>query len=372
VDSEEAKQATEAVSASIARTTHVDSRHAGRRSVLSARGKAAGRPTIRTKNVRPPVRSSSLHVTLQTHNRLQTSPCTSRNIKELNTRPSTTRKAREKRKSTRTTTITTITTQPRTSNNNSSRSNASQIKHYCTTSLVTKFTANAQCQRQRHSSSLRTDTRDPCTRESCLILARPMYLREDPTVTIDISTAGKASIKFGKGSVTASVGTAQVSTEIGKINFEVLEAPTPFLLCRADIDRLNIYFNNTTDKLIQGENRTPVIRKWGHPWFHLNKRESATMFLTETELRRLHRRFGHPAVMRLVKLLKNAGHNDFEEKTLEEITKFCYHCQLNSSAPRRFKFTLKDDRYFNYEILVDVMYLGNRPVLYVVDASTAF
>jgi hypothetical protein len=104
---------------------------------------------------------------------------------------------------------------------------------------------------------------------------------------------------------------------------------------------------------------------------NLNKRERATMFLTETELRRLHRRFEHPAVMRLVKLLKNAGHNDFEERTLEELTKFCHHCQLNSSAPRRFKFTLKDDRHFNYEILVDVMYLGNRPVLHVADASTA-
>ncbi|KAF1936978.1 hypothetical protein EJ02DRAFT_357822, partial [Clathrospora elynae] len=117
------------------------------------------------------------------------------------------------------------------------------------------------------------------------------------------------------------------------------------------MDRLKVYFNNTTDELIQGDVRIPVIRKWGHPWFHLNKREQATVFLTETELRRLHRRFGHPAVMRLAKLLKDAGHNDFEEKTLKEITRFCHHCQLNSSAPRRFKFTLKDDRYFNYEIL---------------------
>jgi hypothetical protein len=96
------------------------------------------------------------------------------------------------------------------------------------------------------------------------------------------------------------------------------------------------------------------------------------MFLTETKLRQLHCRFRHLAVMRLVKLLKNAGHNNFKERTLEEITKFCYYYQLNSSAPRQFKFTLKDDRHFNYEILVDVMYLGNRPVLHVVNASTAF
>jgi hypothetical protein len=94
--------------------------------------------------------------------------------------------------------------------------------------------------------------------------------------------------------------------------------------------------------------------------------------LTETELRRLHRRFGHPAVMRLTRLLKDAGHHDFKEKTLEEVTKFCHYYQLHSSAPRRFKFTLKDDRYFNYEILVDVMYLSSKPVLHVVDSSTAF
>ena len=196
--------------------------------------------------------------------------------------------------------------------------------------------------------------------------------REDPTVKIDTSTAGRASIKFGKGSVTASIGTVQVNTEIGTIDFEVLEAPTPFLLCLADMDRLKVYFNNTTDELVQNGACIPVIRKWGHPWFHLNKRERATVFLTETELRRLHRRFGHPAVTRLAKLLKDAGHDDFEEETLEEITKFCHHCQLNGSAPRRFKFTLKDDRNFNYEILVDVMYLGNKPTLHVVDSSTAF
>jgi hypothetical protein len=76
--------------------------------------------------------------------------------------------------------------------------------------------------------------------------------------------------------------------------------------------------------------------------------------------------------MRLVRLLKNAGHNDFKERNLKKITKFYYYCQLNSSAPRQFKFTLKDNCYFNYKILVDVMYLGSKPVLHVVNALTAF
>ncbi|KAF7578904.1 hypothetical protein PtrM4_031440 [Pyrenophora tritici-repentis] len=195
---------------------------------------------------------------------------------------------------------------------------------------------------------------------------------EDPTVTLDTSTAGNASVQFGKGSVTTSIGTAHVSTQIGKIKFEVLNAPTPFLLCLKDMDRLHVYFNNTTDQLVQGKATFPVIRKWGHPWFHLSKAERARVFLTETELRHLHRRFGHPAVERLIRLLKRAGHEDVDERLLREIQTFCHHCQAHDPAPRRFKFRLKDDREFNFEILVDVMYLSGKPVLHVIDSATTF
>jgi hypothetical protein len=42
-------------------------------------------------------------------------------------------------------------------------------------------------------------------------------------------------------------------------------------------------------------------------------------------LRWLCRRFRHLVVMRLVKLLKDTGHNDFEKRTLKEVIKFCYY-----------------------------------------------
>ncbi|KAK1995113.1 hypothetical protein LX36DRAFT_683289 [Colletotrichum falcatum] len=49
-----------------------------------------------------------------------------------------------------------------------------------------------------------------------------------------------------------------------------------------------------------------------------------------------------------------------------EINKFCHSCQLNSRAPGRFKFTLRDDYDFNYEVFVNVIYLdSNKPVLHV-------
>jgi hypothetical protein len=49
------------------------------------------------------------------------------------------------------------------------------------------------------------------------------------------------------------------------------------------------------------------------------------MFLIEIELRRLHCRFRHLAVIQLRKLLKNASYNNFKERTLKEIIKFCYY-----------------------------------------------
>ena len=45
---------------------------------------------------------------------------------------------------------------------------------------------------------------------------------------------------------------------------------------------------------------------------------------------------------------------------------------MHDLALRRFKFILRDDYKFNYKILIDVMYLGNKPTLYVVNSLTAF
>ncbi|KAM4061611.1 reverse transcriptase (RNA-dependent DNA polymerase) [Hirsutella rhossiliensis] len=198
--------------------------------------------------------------------------------------------------------------------------------------------------------------------------------REDPAITLDKTTAGQASIKFGNGEAILSLGSIALKTPLGRITFHILKTPTPFLLSLADMDRLGIYFNNLTDTIV-GRTTLPVIRKWGHPWFLLPKtNEAAIAFLTESEIRTLHRRFGHPAVPRLHNLLRQAGHNDVTIDILENISRFCHHCQMHSQAPRRFKFTLKDDQEFNYEIVADVLYLGTpqRPVLHVVDTATAF
>lgn len=96
------------------------------------------------------------------------------------------------------------------------------------------------------------------------------------------------------------------------------------------------------------------------------------IFLTELELKRLHKRFGSPRTERLYKLLKNAGHSDVDESILEHNRKFCHHCQSYDPAPQRFQFSIKDECHFNYEVVIDVMYIDNKPVLYAIDVATSF
>lgn len=140
------------------------------------------------------------------------------------------------------------------------------------------------------------------------------------------------------------------------------------------MDYINVKFNNLANVLIQGKKIVPIVRKWGHPWMLLNQREEAMAYsyLTKPELRQLHRRFGHPSVQRLTKLLQRAGYNKVDAYTIKHLTKFCKQCQLHSKSPGRFKFILKDDLNFNYSVLIDIMYLDGKPVLYVVDKATAF
>jgi hypothetical protein len=193
-----------------------------------------------------------------------------------------------------------------------------------------------------------------------------------PVATIDESTAGRHRIRFGDNPECVSLGDVKVKTPFGTISFAVMPTNTPFLLCLADMDRHGIYLNNIDNVLMHKNKAYPVVRKWGHPWLLLDNTETAVHYLTETELRQLHRRFGHPAADRLYRVLEKAGCNDVRKDILDKITKFCHQCQMHSKAPGRFKFTIRDDADFNHQIIVDVMYINQKPVLHAVDEATGF
>ena len=184
---------------------------------------------------------------------------------------------------------------------------------------------------------------------------------------------------FGVGS-TPSIGTINLDIPMGTVVFHILQVNTPFLLCLADMDKLGAYFNNIINQLVQSDQSYPIIRRYGHvflPWctsaytIATESFDQNPCFLTHVELRRLHRRFGHPSVQRLQQFLERPGH-DFELHTLEHLTKYRHHCQIHGSSPGRFSFTIKGDIDFNFNVIVDILYIEGKPILHIVDESTRF
>ena len=61
-----------------------------------------------------------------------------------------------------------------------------------------------------------------------------------------------------------SIKTIDVNSLIGKVQFYIIKADTPFLLCLADIDRLYIKYNNLKDVIITYTKKVLVIRRFSH------------------------------------------------------------------------------------------------------------
>lgn len=201
----------------------------------------------------------------------------------------------------------------------------------------------------------------------------------DKELQLDESTSSAVTVHFGIGS-TSSIGSALIRTPIGQIRFYIMEAETPFLLSLEDMNQLGVYLNNLKNTLVTKSGDIPVVPRFGHVFlvWHATLAtyitESLTQnpcFLTNTELQRLHRRFGHPSVARLQRILNRSGH-EADHKALEYLTKFCVHCQRHGRSPGRFRFTLRDDVHFNHSIVVDVMYIHGKPVLHIVDEGTRY
>ncbi|KAI1006565.1 hypothetical protein K3495_g1656 [Podosphaera aphanis] len=171
-----------------------------------------------------------------------------------------------------------------------------------------------------------------------------------PGLKIDISAAGQHCVRFVDHPDAASLGTVNVKPPFGTIHFATIPANIPFLLCLSDIDRYKVCLNNIENVLVHELRNIELSAK--------------------SELRQLYRRFGHPAVERLYRVLTRAGYDDLDKEAIEKITKYCHQCQIHGGAPGRFCFTLHDNFEFNYRSMIDIMYINGKPVLHAVDEAT--
>jgi hypothetical protein len=141
------------------------------------------------------------------------------------------------------------------------------------------------------------------------------------------------------------------------------------------MDAKKITLNNVQNKLTGKDGvSVPIIRRFSYPFLMWGPMISTDCYLTETELRTLHRRFGHLLATRLANVLERASYSDAQHRqTLDHITKYCIRCQKFSGAPLQFKFTLWDDSIdFNHSIYIDIMYIDSSLLLDVVDEATRF
>lgn len=93
--------------------------------------------------------------------------------------------------------------------------------------------------------------------------------------------------------------------------------------------------------------------------------------MTDTKLCQLHCHFGHPSTGKLYKILEYADH-ETDKKIIDNLTKYCIHCQKHGKSLGQFKFTLKEDVNFNYLILVDIIYINGSLILHIVDETIRF
>ena len=90
---------------------------------------------------------------------------------------------------------------------------------------------------------------------------------KDSQISINTKNAGAVHVQFGIDSI-SFIGSVSVITFIGPIEFHVVKADTPFLLCLTDMDRLKVYYNNIKDIFTSDDMSMSilVIRRFGHPF----------------------------------------------------------------------------------------------------------
>lgn len=119
------------------------------------------------------------------------------------------------------------------------------------------------------------------------------------------------------------------------------------------MEELKIQFCNRTNPLAPALSglSSSITRKFGHPFLIWNP--FIYCLFTETEFRRLHRRFWRPSTDILMSLLKLSALTDANTRSiLEGIVRPWKLYQIHTRELRRFKFALRTDRQFNDTILL--------------------
>jgi hypothetical protein len=80
---------------------------------------------------------------------------------------------------------------------------------------------------------------------------------------LDEITAESVKITFDIDSTT-SIDSINLNTSLETIVFHIVQINTSFLLCLADLDKLDAFFNNITNQIVQNKSSHSIIRRYDH------------------------------------------------------------------------------------------------------------
>ncbi len=156
-------------------------------------------------------------------------------------------------------------------------------------------------------------------------------------------------------------------------NADVIDANVPLVLGLNTLDDHNLLANTREHALVQKDWSIALVRDQGHIWLKWPEE----IFYTRSQLLKLHRHYKHPSAGKLFSLLKKVNPDKLPPTTLsvlKDIQKDCDPCEIIDSKQLRFQVGSGDvsDIVFNREIVMDIVKIGERNALHIVDTGTYF
>lgn len=75
--------------------------------------------------------------------------------------------------------------------------------------------------------------------------------------------------------------------------------------------------------------------------------------------------------MKLYLLLKQTGH-EANKPVFDQLTKSYFFCKKHDKSLDHFKLNLQDNINCNYSIFINIMYINNSLILYIIDETTSY
>jgi hypothetical protein len=139
------------------------------------------------------------------------------------------------------------------------------------------------------------------------------------------------------------------------------------------LEKYDLLIDSKRKMLISPQGNVPLADD-GHLIISWEPLRALRTFYTPGEIRNRHRHYLHPSTQRLYDIIKRADPQlSADTKDLiKSVTDACSSCAEFSTRPIRFSVRTPDDIIFNQELLLDLIYIGQRPILHIVDRGTRF